>query len=214
MGSRAPSALELRERRGPGSRPAGDRPPLGSLAAARARPSGLPAEAPREQAEHLLRAGPARPQLRTLPPCLAVRAPGPLCGDEHARSGPDAPPAQAAGPGEHAGCAPREDARLPPGPALPGRPCGQVTGVEGAGVARFACASRPARPHAPATALPSSPADLTKFEKGSEKLTEEQVAQLAINVAVVWGEIDEPALTRAQEHSLMLAQAGSPRDMV
>lgn len=77
MGSRAPSALELRERRGPGSRPAGDRPPLGSLAAARARPSGLPAEAPREQAEHLLRAGPARPQLRTLPPCLAVRAPDP-----------------------------------------------------------------------------------------------------------------------------------------
>ncbi|VFV47560.1 t-complex protein 1 [Lynx pardinus] len=52
---------------------------------------------------------------------------------------------------------------------------------------------------------------------GSERLVEKQVAQLAsacINVAVAWGDIDESALTRADQHSIMVIRARSRRDMV
>uniref|UniRef100_A0A8C3W380 Chaperonin containing TCP1 subunit 8 like 2 n=1 Tax=Catagonus wagneri TaxID=51154 RepID=A0A8C3W380_9CETA len=111
-----------------------------------------------------------------------------------------------------------EDSCLLPGLALPGKPCGQVTMVQrGARVALLACAFGPASPVAPATALLSSPADLTKFPKGSERLIEKQVGQLAaasINVVVVWGGVDEKALTQADRHGLMVIQVKSRREMV
>uniref|UniRef100_A0A8D0VBD6 T-complex protein 1 subunit theta-like 2 n=1 Tax=Sus scrofa TaxID=9823 RepID=A0A8D0VBD6_PIG len=111
-----------------------------------------------------------------------------------------------------------EDSCLLPGLALPGKPCGQVTMVQrGARVALLACAFGPARPIAPATALLSSPADLTELPKGSERLIEKQVGQLAaasINVVVVWGDIDEETLTQADQLGLMVIQVQSRREMV
>ena len=111
-----------------------------------------------------------------------------------------------------------EDSCLLPGLALPGKPCGQVAMVlSGASVALMACAFGPASPSAPATARLSSPDDLTEFRKGSERLIEKQVAQLAaaaINVVVVWGEIDEEALTHADRCGLMVIQVKSRREMV
>ncbi|MBW04771.1 T-complex protein 1 subunit theta-like 2, partial [Eschrichtius robustus] len=111
-----------------------------------------------------------------------------------------------------------EDSCLLPGLALPGKPCGQVAMVLScARVALMACAFGPASPSAPATARLSSPDDLTEFRKGSERLIEKQVAQLAaasINVVVVWGQIDEETLTHADRCGLMVIQVKSRREMV
>ncbi|XP_004430826.1 PREDICTED: T-complex protein 1 subunit theta-like 2 [Ceratotherium simum simum] len=110
-----------------------------------------------------------------------------------------------------------EDSCLLPGLAVSGKACGQVTTVlRGARVALFACDFGPASPNAPATARLSSPDDLTKFRKGSEQLREKQVAQLArarVNVAVVWGEVDEKTLTQADKCGIMVIQATSRREM-
>lgn len=76
---------------------------------------------------------------------------------------------------------------------------------------------RPASPIAPATARLSSPDDLTEFRKGSERLIEKQVAQLAaaaINVVVVWGKIDKETLTHNDRCGLMVIQVKSRREMV
>ncbi|XP_014684510.2 T-complex protein 1 subunit theta-like 2 [Equus asinus] len=111
-----------------------------------------------------------------------------------------------------------EDSCLLPGLAVAGKACGKVTAVpRGARVALFACAFGPASPSAPATARLCSPDDLTQFREGSEKLMEKQVGQLAsadINVAVVWGEVDENTLPQADKHGIMVIQAKSRREMV
>ncbi|XP_012517525.1 PREDICTED: T-complex protein 1 subunit theta-like 2 [Propithecus coquereli] len=207
-----------------------------------------------EQAEHLLKAGLPRPQLReayatataevlTTLPTLAIRSLGPLedpswalysVMNTHALSHTDYLTKLVA----HACWATREpdggfraeqvgvctlpggtlgDSCLLPGLAMSGKLCGQTTAVSsGARVALFACPFGPASSNAPATARLSSPADLAKFRKGSEQLIEKQVAQLAameINVAVVWGEIDEKTLTLADEHCIMVIEARSRAQM-
>ncbi|XP_049719337.1 T-complex protein 1 subunit theta-like 2 [Elephas maximus indicus] len=110
------------------------------------------------------------------------------------------------------------DSCLLPGLVVAGKPCGQVTMVlRGARVALFACPFGPASSNAPATARLSSPEELNKFRKGSEQLIEKQVSQLAdmsINVVVVWGEIDEKTLLRADRSGIMVIEAKSRREMV
>ncbi|XP_035924931.1 T-complex protein 1 subunit theta-like 2 [Halichoerus grypus] len=215
----------------------------------------LLAEALLRQAEHLLRAGLPRSQLRqayaaataealALLPSLAVRSLGPLQDpfwalysvmNTHTASQMDNLTKLVA----HACWATKEldgsfrrervgvctlrggrleDSCLLPGLALCAKPCGQVISVlSGARVALFVCAFGPASPNAPATARLSSPDDLTKFRKGNEQLIEKQVAQLVaagINVAVVWGDIDENTLTQADKYGIMVVQARSRRDMV
>ncbi|CAK7295195.1 T-complex protein 1 subunit theta-like 2 [Vulpes lagopus] len=215
----------------------------------------LLAEALLQQAEHLLRAGLARSQLReayaaataevlALLPSLSIRSLGPLedpfwalysVMNTHSASQMDYLTKLVA----HACWATKEldgsfhrervgvctlrggrleDSCLLPGMALSAKPCGQVISVlHGARVALFVCAFGPASPNAPATARLSSSADLTKFRKGSEQLIEKQVAQLVtacINVAVVWGNIDENTLTLADKYGIMVIQARSRRDMV
>lgn len=111
-----------------------------------------------------------------------------------------------------------EDSCLLPGLAVAGKPCGQVTMVlRGARVALFACTFGLANPNARASARLSSPADLVTFRKGSERLLEKQVAQLAtadVNVAVVWGEIEEKTLTQADKYGIMVVQVKSRRELV
>ncbi|XP_037693528.1 T-complex protein 1 subunit theta-like 2 [Choloepus didactylus] len=111
-----------------------------------------------------------------------------------------------------------ENSCLPPGLAVSGKPCGQiVTVVSGASVALFACPFGPASLNAPARASLSSPDELSKFRKGNEQLIEKLVAQLsamAINVVVVWGEIDEKTLIHADNHGIMVIQANSRREIV
>ncbi|CAD7680395.1 unnamed protein product [Nyctereutes procyonoides] len=215
----------------------------------------LLAEALLQQAEHLLRAGLPRSQLReayaaataevlALLPSLSIRSLGPLedpfwalysVMNTHSASQMDYLTKLVA----HACWATKEldgsfhrervgvctlpggrleDSCLLPGMALSAKPCGQVISVlHGARVALFVCAFGPASPNAPATARLSSSADLTKFRKGSEQLIEKQVAQLVtacINVAVVWGNIDENTMTLADKYGIMVIQARSRRDMV
>lgn len=111
-----------------------------------------------------------------------------------------------------------QDSCLLPGLVLAAKPCGQVTVVQsGARVALFACTFGLANPKAPATARLSSSLDLTSFRKGSEQLIEKQVAQLAaadVNVAVVWGEVQEHALAHADQYGVMVIQVKSRRELV
>ncbi|XP_004476366.2 T-complex protein 1 subunit theta-like 2 [Dasypus novemcinctus] len=110
-----------------------------------------------------------------------------------------------------------ENSCLLPGLAVSGKPCGQVTMVVGgARVALFACPFGPASLNAPASARLSNSEELSKFRKGSEQLIEKQVAQLAamaINVVVVWGEIDEKTLIRADNCGIMVIQTKSRREI-
>ncbi|XP_032159863.1 T-complex protein 1 subunit theta-like 2 [Mustela erminea] len=215
----------------------------------------LLAEALLRQAEHLLRAGLPRSQLRqayaaataetlALLPSLSIRSLGPLedpfwalysVMNTHAAPQMDYLAKLVA----HACWATKEldgsfhrervgvctlrggrleDSCLLPGLALSASPCGQVTTVlSGARVALFACTFGPASPQAPATARLSSPEDLTKFRKGNEQLIDEQVAQLAnacINVAVVWGDVEEKTLAQADNYGIMVIQARAHRDVV
>ncbi|XP_006150318.1 T-complex protein 1 subunit theta-like 2 [Tupaia chinensis] len=55
------------------------------------------------------------------------------------------------------------------------------------------------------------------LRKGSEKLIDSQVAQLAaagINVAVVWGEVDEGTLALADKHRIVVVQVKTRREIV
>ncbi|XP_002915550.2 T-complex protein 1 subunit theta-like 2 [Ailuropoda melanoleuca] len=214
----------------------------------------LLAEALLQQAEHLLRAGLPRSQLRqayaaataetlALLPSLSIRSLGPLedpfwalysVMNTHTASQMDyltklvahacwaAKELEGRLHRERVGvCTLRggrlEDSCLLPGLALCANPCGQVTAVlTGARVALFVCAFGPASPNAPATARLSSPDDLTKFSKRNEQLIEKQVAELetaCINVAVVWGDIDENTLTKADKYGIMVIQARSQTDI-
>lgn len=111
-----------------------------------------------------------------------------------------------------------EDSRLLPGLAVAARPCGAVSTVpSGARVALFACAFGLADPHACATPRLCSPADLTNFRKGREQLIDKQVAQLAaadVNVAVVWGAVEEQPLAQADRRGIMVMQVESRRELV
>lgn len=110
------------------------------------------------------------------------------------------------------------DSLLLPGLVLAATPCGQVAAVpSGARVGLFACTFGPASPKAPATARLSSPLDLASFRVGSEQLVEKQVAQLAaadVNVAVVWGEVEERALAHADHYGVMVIQVKSRQELV
>ncbi|XP_008157006.3 T-complex protein 1 subunit theta-like 2 [Eptesicus fuscus] len=107
---------------------------------------------------------------------------------------------------------------LLPGLAVPGKPCGQVTAVVGgARVALFACPFGLVGPNAPATATLSSPAELVSFRKGAEQMTEKQVLQLAmgaVNVAVVWGHVDEKTLAQADQCGILVIQVEALRQLV
>ncbi|KAM6168176.1 LOW QUALITY PROTEIN: T-complex protein 1 subunit theta-like 2 [Erethizon dorsatum] len=110
------------------------------------------------------------------------------------------------------------DSCLLPGLAMATRPCGQVTAVSsGARVALFACYFGPASPNTPATARLYSLEDLLKFKKESSQLLEKQVAQLAdadVNVAVVWGDMDEETLALADRLGIMVIRVESQREIV
>ncbi|XP_003792127.1 T-complex protein 1 subunit theta-like 2 [Otolemur garnettii] len=212
-------------------------------------------EALLEQAEHLLKAGLPRSQLReafaaataealSALPSLAIRSLGPLedpswalysMMNTHALSHADyltklvanacwasreldgSFRAERVGVCALQGGSPEESCLLP-GLAMAGKLCGQITTVlNGATVALFACPFGPASPNAPATARLSSPADLAKFRKGNEQLIEKQVSQLAamgINVAVVWGDIDEKTLTLADKYRMVVIQARSRAQLI
>ncbi|XP_070279705.1 T-complex protein 1 subunit theta-like 2 [Myotis yumanensis] len=104
---------------------------------------------------------------------------------------------------------------LLPGLAVAGKPCGKVTAMVGsARVALFACSFGLAHPKAPATATISSSAELVRFLKGNEQMTEKQVLQLAtgnVNVAVVWGDVEERTLAQADRSGIMVIQDPGPR---
>lgn len=111
-----------------------------------------------------------------------------------------------------------ENSCLLPGLAVPAAPCGQVTAVlTGARVALFACCFGLASPKAPSTARLASSTDVLRFGKGQDRLIENQVAQLAnmnVNVAVVWGEIEEKTLAQANKSGIMVVQVKSLRELV
>uniref|UniRef100_A0A2K5BVC9 Chaperonin containing TCP1 subunit 8 like 2 n=1 Tax=Aotus nancymaae TaxID=37293 RepID=A0A2K5BVC9_AOTNA len=212
-------------------------------------------EALLEQAQHLLKAGLPRPQLReayatataevlTTLPSLAIQSLGPLedpswalrsVMNTHTLSATDYLTKLVA----HACWATKEldgsfkpervgvcmlhrgtleDSCLLPGLAISGKLCGQMaTVLRGARVALFACPFGPSCPNAPATARLSSPADLVQFSKGNDRLLEKLVGQLAaaeINVAVVWGEVDEETLALADRYGITVIQVRSPMEMV
>ncbi|XP_019510906.1 PREDICTED: T-complex protein 1 subunit theta-like 2 [Hipposideros armiger] len=111
-----------------------------------------------------------------------------------------------------------EDSCLLPGLAVAGKPCGEASTVlSGARVALFACTFGLADPYARATPRLSRPADLATFRKGSEQLIDKQVAQLAaadVNVAVVWGAVEDQALAQAGKYGIMVIQVESRRELV
>uniref|UniRef100_A0A8C2UR84 Chaperonin containing TCP1 subunit 8 like 2 n=1 Tax=Chinchilla lanigera TaxID=34839 RepID=A0A8C2UR84_CHILA len=110
------------------------------------------------------------------------------------------------------------DSCLLPGLVVASRPCGQVTAVpSGARVALFTCCFGPASPSAPATARLYSLEDLLTFKTESRRLIENQVVQLAdadVNVAVVWGDVDEEALALADQLGILVTQVQSRREIV
>ncbi|XP_037374758.1 T-complex protein 1 subunit theta-like 2 [Talpa occidentalis] len=110
-----------------------------------------------------------------------------------------------------------EDSCLLPGLAVSGQPRGLVNMVVGgARVALFACTFGPAQTQAQATARLSSPEELQAFRRGSEQLIEKQVGELvsaSINVAVVWGQIDEKTLAQANKRGIMVVEAKSRKEM-
>ncbi|XP_063106872.1 T-complex protein 1 subunit theta-like 2 [Cavia porcellus] len=110
------------------------------------------------------------------------------------------------------------DSCLLSGLAMPMRPCGQVTAVSsGANVALFACCFGPASPSTPTTASLYSLEDLLAFKRESSRLVEMQVDQLAdadVNVAVVWGDVDEETLALANQQGIMVIQVKSRREIV
>ncbi|XP_042533044.1 T-complex protein 1 subunit theta-like 2 [Dipodomys spectabilis] len=105
-----------------------------------------------------------------------------------------------------------------PGLALPAACCGRRSSVlAGARVALFACDFAPAEPRLPATARLSDPADLAGLRRDSDRALERQLSQLAelgINVVVVWGDVDELAVGLADRLDIMVVQARSRRDLV
>lgn len=107
---------------------------------------------------------------------------------------------------------------LLPGLAVSGKPCGKVTAVVGgARVALFACPFGLAHPSAPATATISSPAELARFRTGNEQMAEKQVMQLAtgnVNVAVVWGDVEERTLALADRSGILVIQVKALRELV
>ncbi|XP_014383687.1 PREDICTED: T-complex protein 1 subunit theta-like 2, partial [Myotis brandtii] len=73
-----------------------------------------------------------------------------------------------------------------------------------------------AHPKAPATATISSSAELVRFLKGNEQMTEKQVLQLAtgnVNVAVVRGDVEERALAQADRSGIMVIQVKALREL-
>lgn len=106
---------------------------------------------------------------------------------------------------------------LLPGLAVPGKPCGRVSAmVGGARVALFACSFGLVGPNAPATAVLSCPAELVRFRKGADQVTEKQVLQLAmgaVNVAVVWGQVEEKTLAQADQCGILVVQVPALREL-
>nr|KAF6283899.1 chaperonin containing TCP1 subunit 8 like 2 [Pipistrellus kuhlii] len=106
---------------------------------------------------------------------------------------------------------------LLPGLAVPGRPCGQVTAVVGgARVALFACPFGLVGSNAPGTATISCPAELVRFRKGTDYVTEKQVLQLAmgaVNVAVVCGPVAERTLAQADQCGILVVQVKALREL-
>ncbi|XP_055468862.1 T-complex protein 1 subunit theta-like 2 [Psammomys obesus] len=109
------------------------------------------------------------------------------------------------------------DSLILPGLAISGKPCGQKTEVTGgARVALFICPFGPTNPLTLATPSLSNMEELLRFQKQTE-LVEKEIEQLAamnINVAVVWGQVNENTVLRADIYGIMVIQAQSRKDMV
>ncbi|CAO2603689.1 T-complex protein 1 subunit theta-like 2 [Lemmus lemmus] len=109
------------------------------------------------------------------------------------------------------------DSSILPGLAMCGKPCGQTTEVlADARVALFICTFGPTNPYSLATPRLSNSEELERFRKQTEQV-EKEIAQLAamdINVAVVWGEVNEKMVVQANNCGIMVIQAKSRKDMV
>ncbi|XP_036036414.1 T-complex protein 1 subunit theta-like 2 [Onychomys torridus] len=109
------------------------------------------------------------------------------------------------------------DSQILPGLAISGKPCGQKTEVlANARVALFICPFGPTNTFALATPCLSSSEELLRFRKQNEQV-ENQIAELAamdINVAVVWGEVNENLVLQADSCGIMVIQAKSRKEMV
>lgn len=109
------------------------------------------------------------------------------------------------------------DSRILTGLAISGKPCGQKTEVlANARVALFICPFGPTNPFALATPRLSSSEELLRFRKENEQVRN-QIAELAamdINVAVVWGEVNENLVLQADSCGIMVIQAKSRKEMV
>ncbi|XP_005084267.2 T-complex protein 1 subunit theta-like 2 [Mesocricetus auratus] len=109
------------------------------------------------------------------------------------------------------------DSRILPGLAISGKPCGQKTEVPAdARVALFICPFGPTNPFALATPRLSTPEELLRFRKQTEQVQKEitQLAAMDINVAVVWGEVNEKIVVQADDCGIMVVQANSRKEMV
>ncbi|KAL1767969.1 T-complex protein 1 subunit theta-like 2 [Sigmodon hispidus] len=109
------------------------------------------------------------------------------------------------------------DSRLLPGLAISGKPCGQMTELlADARVALFICPFGPTNTFALATPRLSSSEELLRFRKQMEKVEKEieQLAAMDINVAVVWGEVNEKMVVQANSCGIMVIQAKSRKEMV
>ncbi|MEJ1279563.1 chaperonin containing TCP1 subunit 8 (theta)-like 1 [Cricetulus griseus] len=103
------------------------------------------------------------------------------------------------------------------GLVISGKPCGQKTEVPAnARVALFICPFGPANPFALATPRLDNMEELLRFQKQTEQLQKEitQLAVMDINVAVVWGEVDENTVVQADDCGIMVIQVSSRKDMV
>ncbi|XP_051008157.1 T-complex protein 1 subunit theta-like 2 [Acomys russatus] len=109
------------------------------------------------------------------------------------------------------------DSRILPGLAISGKPCGQKTEVQAdARVALFMCPFGPTNPVSLATPRLSSSEELLRFRKQTEQAEKEisELAAMDINVAVVWGEVNEKAVLQAEGYGIMVIQAKSRKEMV
>ncbi|CAH7155977.1 T-complex protein 1 subunit theta-like 2 [Phodopus roborovskii] len=109
------------------------------------------------------------------------------------------------------------DSRILPGLAISGKPCGQITEVlVDARVALFICPFGPTDSFSLATPRLSSPEELLRFLKQTDQVQKEitHLASMEINVAVVWGEVNEKMVVQADNCGIMVIQANSRKEMV
>lgn len=108
------------------------------------------------------------------------------------------------------------DSLILPGLAISGKICGHRTEVRGARVALYICPFGPTNPLTPATPSLFNQEELLRFQKQTQQTGKEleQLAAMNINVAVVWGQVNENSVFLADNYGIMVIQAQSRKELV